>query len=162
MSALWDLSVREAGETSDTVVTLNRIGGTYPDATPGRELDLDVGFEGAVANESAGFRTRYETVRQLLDYTGLAAYGTDSLGVPWYTETLPTAATVDSHVVSLTPSSDLQNVSVRGMWALVTGGGDETTMGADLALSLSIFVLADIDDYADRDAVEAALGESFV
>ena len=157
MSTTWTLSLREAGNASDTTVVTNGLTGEVIEATPSREDTATLLFSGPVAGEPAA-RTRFETARQLLDYAHTGVRGVDDDGVPWYREKLPAAAPVDSQVVQLSPSADVAALSYEGVWAVVIGG-QATNLTYSPRLELDLFVLAEAGEYADRSAVESNLGE---
>ncbi|QLH82456.1 hypothetical protein [Halosimplex pelagicum] len=153
----WMLSLREADAGSDTDVVVNGTTGDIVEAVPGRQETATLLFSSPVDGEPAA-RQRFETARQLLEFAHTGARGRDDDGVPWYRERLPAAAPVDSQVVRLAPSVDVAAKSFRGVWAVVVGG-QAANQTFSPRLQLDLFVLADEDDYADRSAVEDALGE---
>jgi hypothetical protein len=115
------------------------------------------GANGAVfgaADETNAHIERYRQLREYLDWAGAVAFGRSLDRVPWYREQLPARANVSSEVVALEPSPDLED-RVPGLWALIVGGRDETTLpGADHRITLDVIVLAELDEYADHTAVE--------
>lgn len=153
----WTLSLRESGQSSDTDLTVNSLRGPIVEATPTNEDTAILDFSTELPNETAK-ATRYNTARQLLAYPNSGDRGLDEDRLAWFEETIPSEAPVDSQVVQLVPSSDLQAKSFRGVWAVVTGGRDRTRFGSNLVLELDLFVLAESSDYADRAAMETALG----
>lgn len=158
--ATWTLSMRESGQGSDTVVDVNSLRGSdvlevRRDDTQTVRLDFSYDVAGWTDN-----RTRFETARKLLAYAHTGARGVDDGGIPWYREKLPESAPVDSQVVELSPSSDLSDLSFRGVWAIVVGGQADAPLGVNPVLQLDLFVLSEDSDYADRSAVEIDLGES--
>lgn len=112
-------------------------------------------YSGTTATGS-GALARYVTARELLEYAGAVATGTDIDSVPYYREQLPTRATIDSALVGLVPSADLRATpDVRGVWGVVVGGEDGSREAlSSFELTLEVFILAEYDDYNGREAVE--------
>lgn len=144
------------------------IGGTIADAlvgqtptvTRGTEITLSVIFEPA---ERATFYTdRYHALLDYLDYANEAPVetGVTQTGRTWYKENT-TDAPVTSFVVGVDPSPDI--IDATGFWGIVTGGQDRSVPIAELRrLDLTLFVLAELDEFADRAAVETALSSGVI
>lgn len=97
--------------------------------------------------------TRYKDLRAYLYYADQAAYGTDIEGVPYFKEQ---HTWTDSLVVDLNPGPD--SVASKGAWGLIVGGDDETNQPSEQCiLSLDVFILAELSDYSDKDAVRSDL-----
>lgn len=163
-------------------IAANGLRGDMPEATRGATVSLTFGFghdlpldepTGATWGGESGFTwggeagstwagggvngsvNRYEAVRQLLDWANTAATGQDANGVPYYRTRVPGDASVDSLAVKLEPGEGIQ--SGIGLWGIVTGGDDPTTLAAANArLSLDVFVLAEADEFRDHAELEAA------
>lgn len=136
-----------------------------PTVQAGRTVTLDLWFDSAqdIATESVSGR-----YNRLLEYFAYQnedniLYGTSN-GVPYYRETLNSHWDVDSLVVPVEPGEDV--IDARGFWALVTGGDDTSKPVPDCRqvreVSVDVFVLATLDEYDSRDALEADLGTEVV
>jgi hypothetical protein len=122
----------------------------YGDAQWGTET-----YSGGSSGDS-GALTRYVAARELLEYAGAAATGTDIESVPYYREQLPARASIDSALVALVPSAGLQATpDVRGVWGVVVGGEDGSRAAlSSFEVTLEVFILAEYGDYDGRQAVE--------
>lgn len=127
-----------------------------PTWTWGEETSLRFKFE------ESDVETRYHALLEYVRDAGLATTTVyNTRGRARYEERLPAAATVSSLVVALEPGSDV--IDVDGVWALVTGGRDESRpVTGTRELSLRVVPLALRGTYADRQAVEDALGTGVV
>lgn len=168
--------VRPDNESETT--TLVGAGGTYGTRTTAPEdtswligrSRVD-GIEGEhptlMINETTTFRIvltphrlanhigRYEQLRDRIFYADeTVTTGTTYDGRPWFTE----RHNDESLVVKVQPGRD-RSLGTRGVWGIIKGGDDATSLPADLArLSVDILVLADIRDYPTREAVIDDLG----
>jgi hypothetical protein len=141
----WTLSLRESGQSSDTDVPVD-VRGTYLSREAGTEQTVPLTVEDTAD---------YETVRQLLRYTAVTDRGLDNRAVPWYSEFVPAESPVDSQVIRLAPDYG-SALALPGVWGLVVGGEDATTVGVPYRMELELWTVAPASDYADRAAVEAA------
>lgn len=98
---------------------------------------------------------RYEQLRDRLMYASdTVTTGTTYDGRPWFTE----RHNDESLVVKVQPGRD-RSLATRGVWGIIVGGDDATTLPGTLArLSVDILVLAELRDYPNREAVIADLG----
>lgn len=121
-----------------------------PPSSYGRAEEVSLPFRFANSNEAA-----YESLRDYLDYAGASATGETVTHVPWYREQLPGRASVDSEVVAIIPSTD---IDLPGLWGLIVGGEDQTNAPmTNHVIVLDLFVLAEFSEYADHAAVEQDL-----
>jgi len=75
-----------------------------------------------------------------------------------YTERIPSGADVDSLVVGIEPSAELQNNDVTGIWALVDGGTDErNTTLSEWQYTVDVTVLAELSEYSTLTDLENGL-----
>jgi len=120
--------------------------------------------------------TDYLTVQNLARFAEAHAnFGTGNNGRPWFSETLPSDAQVESVVAPLEPGAGLRTrfgSVVRGIWGIVDDlsiastpeGEDRHIMDVDLfALGYvdSAGGSSDPDFYASRSEVETALGQPY-
>lgn len=106
------------------------------------------------------FAETYDELLGYLDYLGdeIVRRGTTDRGVPWFRERLPDAAPVDTLVVPVEMGDDI--IDPRDMWAIIVGGEDISRPPSTYrSVDLDLFVLAPLDDYADREAVIDDLGD---
>ena len=152
-----------------------------PILTRGRELTLEFRFVEATETTTVGtkaystsysfsyggeqtqttqsFGETYDAVLEYLSYRGneLVRRGTTDRGVPWFRERLPSAAPVASLVVPVETGAEVPD---RDMWAIIIGGDDlSNPLAPHRRVELQLFVLAPLEEYADRDAVYADLGD---
>ena len=170
--ATWQIGLKY--RTGTVSVTADGKLGDYHELTRGRTVDFEFYF-GNSQPSSTGFNsggydengyggvishvTRYEQVRDLLTWpSAVKETRIDQQSIPWYYEDLPDSSDLATQVVSIQPTDESLG-ALRGVWGVVTGGEDLTRLvGSNADLRLSVFVLAEIDEYADHAAVEAALG----
>lgn len=140
-----------AGTDIDGVAT------TDPSEQRGEEMTLTCAFD--VNSESGTARdTRYDAVKDYLAYAHTVTWGVDEPGDVWFRLKTNSNDPADSHVVKVEPGPD---VDVNAFWGLVIGGDPQTDgPWSTKLLELDVVYLAPLSDYADRDAVETALGES--
>ena len=140
--------------TSEKKVAVDAIEAPAATLTRGEHATIRVAFDRRSA-EDEGFQQRYRTVLDLIEYNGERASTADTSyqGVPWYREHPPDGAPIDSFVISIDPEDE--SGETRGFWAIVLGGGDESTAGADVRIvSLELFVLGLTEEYGDRGELE--------
>lgn len=134
--------------------------GQTPTVTRGTEVTLSLIFE--PAERATPYTDRYHTLLEYLDFANEAPVetGVTQTGRTWYKEET-TDAPVPSFVVGVEPSADV--IDVTGFWGIVTGGQDRSVPIAELRrLDVTLFVLAELDEFADRAAVETALASSIL
>jgi len=103
-------------------------------------------------------QSEFNTLRSLADYAGQYAPIASVNGVQNYLSQLPTRATVNSLLVGIEPSTDLQNQGINGVWGLVDQGEDARNQPLSThAYTLEVRVLAEYSEYADHNAVQADL-----
>jgi hypothetical protein len=75
-----------------------------------------------------------------------------------YNELLPDTATINSLLVSVEPSSDLQNKTVNGYWGLINNITDSRNRPlSNKQVTMDIAILAPFDEYSDRTSVQTDL-----
>lgn len=141
-------------------ITAEGLVGVTPTLIRGSTPTLTFEFKSAPwTSVSASYTARYRDARAYIDYANESTVrrGTTSRGVPWYREYLPSRADVGSLAVPIEPAADTE---ISGIWGLVVGGEDQSQPStARRVLDIEVFVLAERDEYADRDALAADLGE---
>jgi len=71
-----------------------------------------------------------------------------------YTLQLPSNSSIDSLLVGIQPSQDLQDKNVEGLWGLITGGTDNRNNAlTNYDYELEVWKLADYNEYSDTTAV---------
>jgi hypothetical protein len=121
---------------------------------------IQYGFNYEGPESKRPFRVAYESILDYLRYSGdeVVRYGTGDRGVPWFRERLPAAAPVDSLVVPVEAPRDI--TEDRSLWAIIVDGEDTSNpLSANRRIDMTLFVLAERSEYADRDAVEAAFAD---
>lgn len=115
------------------------------------------GSNGFTYDRSLKYKTAQERYNRLKDYLNYAGYATTSrtLGSAYYTEPFDFANTsVDSLLVPIRPHGDINQA--RGVWGVITGGDDSTEIfGAIARIDLTVFVLAEYEDYTSENEVRA-------
>lgn len=123
--------------------------GDYLETTPGSSQSLPLNLS---VDPNTSDIDRYRYLIDLIDASGGASVTLDRDGVAAYTETLRPNAEVNTLLVEVTPNGIAE---MDGVWAVVTGGSDDTEIiGAQAILEIEITVLARHGEYADRTAVE--------
>lgn len=128
--------------------------------TAAQQYSLQYSFNYADQETIDATRSHYLQILDYLDYQGetVVRYGTTDRGKPWFRERVPTDASVDSLVVSVDAPDDVQED--RSMWAIVLSGVDQSSvLSTSRRVDLTLFVLAELDEYADRAAVVDDLGD---
>ena len=168
-----DVSLTVAGIVADGFE------GSTPELTRGEVTTFDLGFwshadvGGGVYGESlygegiyggTTFAGRYRALREYLEFATPKHVRTGSEGNVWYRERVPEAAPIDSFVVDIDPGEDV--IDFDGIWGVVVGGSDPSrpvSKDAGLRrLSLDVYVLAELNEYEDREDVEDAFGSPVI
>lgn len=146
-------------ENSWTIAGTHVDGVETTDPSPQRGGELTLACEFDERSEAAtGRDERYDAIKDYLAYAHTVRHGVDAEGEVWFRLDTNTNDPVESHVVSVDPGED---VDVEGFWGLVVGGDPQSDGPWDVKpLDLELVYIAPLSDYADRDAVESALGES--
>lgn len=148
--------------TVDGIVT-DGLASSTPDLTRGQEISLPLVFHAARSVADSPFDERYRDLRAYLEFANGAPlqFGVTNEGVPWFRERLPARASVDTLVVPIEPGADV--IDASGVWGLVVGGADSSEPVADLRqLDVDVFVLAERDEYVDKQAVRDDLGSAVI
>lgn len=155
---------------SDPVVAEGELS-NYPNTTIGEEVTFEFYIReseiddygtaaygdvyGTVYSDELTYQTAEERYNRLKEYLRYAGYANVSrtIGSAYFTEPFDlTNATVDSLLVPIYPHTDIQEA--RGVWGVITGGSDSTEVfGALARVDLTVFVLAEYDDYDSETAV---------
>jgi hypothetical protein len=133
---------------------------TQTSFTAAQQYSVQYSFSYADQETVEANRSHYLQILDYLEYEGDAVvrYGTTDRGEPWFRERLPTDAPVDSLVVPVDAPDDVQED--RSMWAIVLSGVDQSSvLSTSRRVDLTLFVLAELDEYADRAAVVDDLGD---
>lgn len=101
-----------------------------------------------------GFNTLY----QYSEWAGKFARFESLNGIEKYRNQIPTGEPVESLVIGINPSADLDNKDLTGIWGLVNSLTDlrENPLTTN-RLRIELTVLAEYSDYADHTALEADL-----
>lgn len=138
--------------SADGAVTADALlGDGRPSLTRGSEPTLRFRFADTGASGVAA-ETRYETLRSYQDYVSAVYPYQGYDGTAYYHE-----ATSDgrSLLMSFDPAT---GVDYPGFWGVLTDVTDASNApGSARRLELTVLVLAELDEYADRNAVETAL-----
>ncbi|GGL55191.1 hypothetical protein [Halocalculus aciditolerans] len=145
----------DASWTVGGIVTDGLVGST-PVVSPGGTRSLTFHFHEFLTDAVDDYRVRYQDLREYIEWTAgdpVRTWVSDG-GDPSYRERVPAGASFDTFVVAVDPGAD---VEAEGFWGVVTGGSDDSRPPAsERTLSLDVFVLAPLDEYADDEAVETA------
>jgi hypothetical protein len=148
--------------TVDGIIT-DGLASSTPDLTRGQEVTFPFVFHATRTVADAAFDERYRDLRAYLEFANGAPlqYGVTNEGVPWFREHIPERAAVDSLVVPIEPGGDV--IDAPGVWGLVVGGADGSEPVANLRqLDVDVFVLAERDEYVDKQAVRDDLGSPVI
>jgi len=108
-------------------------------------------------SDPAGHVDRYEEVREYSRWAGRYAMNEAIDGTPRYSEHTPSSASVDSIVVKLSPSDQVERTD--GLWVILDDVKDQTRFIRDTArIQIRFTVLARADQYDTRTDVQNALG----
>jgi hypothetical protein len=120
-----------------------------PTRTRGRQFTLELLF---LPPDHA----EYESLVERLAFVDPVFTGRNNNGVPWVDERLPARAPVDSQILKVVPGAAVQ---IEPFWAVLAGGQDNSRpRRGNKTVSVDVVFLADGDEYADRAAVQDALG----
>jgi len=129
----------------------------YPDITIGEENSFTFYIKGTSRFQDA--ETRYDRVKDLERYAGYPTVERTLSGA-YYSEDSYPLSTRDSLLVSIEPGDGVDEA--RGVWGIVQSIDDSTEIfGAVARIDMSVLVLAEFDDFADRSAVEAEYKADF-
>lgn len=160
MTTYWDIGTDDATAPNQRADAL--VGGEpIPTPTRGGDINLEYIFE--TGGQTTGYKTRYENVRQYLDYAGAISVEETANYEPAIFENVPSSASKPSVIVDFVPSSGVSG-DISGLWGAITGGEDisPSVPSGVRALSLDVVYLGELSDYADRQAVKEDLETSIV
>ena len=151
-------------DRSDGGIVVNgETSGSTPSYTRGDRGDLNFAlwYDPSIDTDPSGHVDRYEKLREYGDFAGSMNVNRSANGIPHYTERVPASAPVDTLVLDFVPGADVD--ATPGFWAIVRSVDDPTRYPQDTArLNMSVTVLAELGEYADRTALEAELREGVV
>lgn len=104
----------------------------------------------------SGSETRYESVRDYLDYAGTTRHGIQADGTPWFQENLPSSASVNQQVVSFEPDAGVPKL--QGFWGAIDAGTDLSGKPGGLAIEIEFTVLALLHEYGSYTAIKNDIG----
>lgn len=119
-----------------------------PEYTVGEETTFDLVFDSR--SRIPHQIERYDQLRDRGMYANSESVITDTAfdGTPWFAESHP----YETLLVDVEPGRDLAHV--RGVWGILTGVEDDSEIPEQHArVSVTVFVLADRDEYETRYAV---------
>ncbi|MXV62082.1 hypothetical protein GS429_08410 [Natronorubrum sp. JWXQ-INN-674] len=106
----------------------------------------------------------FRAVRDRLTFASASINtGTTDRGVPWVRERLPDHAPVESQIILVKPADEESDADP--FWAAVIGGDDFSRPASKRnarELELELFVIADGDEYDDREELLDELGSSVI
>ena len=149
--------------TDGGIVVNGETSGSTPSYTRGDRADLNFAFwyDPSIDADPSGHIDRYRQLREYGDFAGSMTVNRSSNGVPHYTERVPTSAAVDTLVLDFVPGADV--TATNGFWGIVRSMDDPTRYPNDTCrLDLTVVMLAELDEYADRTTLEDALREGVV
>lgn len=155
MTQRWTIGTDRA---DGGIVANGEVSGSTPELTRGERTTLTFAFwyDSAVDADPSAHIQRYEDLRAYSEYAGSMTTARGIDGKPYFTERIPASAPVDSLVLDFVPGSDYE--AFPTVWGIVRDVTDETRFVQDVArLEVSIVVLGDGADYADRAAVKSDL-----
>jgi hypothetical protein len=143
----------------DATTVVDGVLSPVPPRTLGETITYRLRF--APNNRPTSHTDRYLAVRAYERYAGRASWGATHEGAVWYQERLPSGAPVNSNVVQIAPASTPPSDVFEGVWGLIEDIEEvENRLPNRLVLDVGLVYLGDADEYADRSAVESALGTS--
>lgn len=140
-----------------TEITFNGDESDYPDITIGEENSFQFYIQNTAGGQTAS--TRYNQVKEFEKYAGYAEVSKTLTGAYYSEPKTFQFAPITSLLVSIEP----QNVDkAKSVWGILQTIDDNTEIfNAVARVDLSVFVLAEYDDFADRNAVEAEYKADF-
>lgn len=120
----------------------------HPNITIGETARFDFVFQQSGVGAHV---ERYEQLRDRIMYASdTVTTGRTYDGSPWFRE----RHNKESLVVKVEPGPDIE-AAARGIWGIIEGGNDRTNLAQVSAeISVEIFVLAELDQYATREEVK--------
>lgn len=143
-------------ETASGLILVSSVLGELDARVPGREIQPRLWF----APEPSAASSMTERWQAVEDYIAAAnettiRTGRRADGTPYYREETTGFPAVDSFLVSLTPESG----GSTGVWAVITGGRDQSTVTRDrLQWELSLVVLT-ADSGESRSTIESTYSD---
>jgi hypothetical protein len=141
----------------DINVVANGATGGYPDITIGETTTFSLLLKDPqkvtpdVAIEKA--EEGYDTLKNFEKYAGYAQTGRTIDSVFYSEPDIFPLSPIDSLLVSVEPGDDIDEA--RAIWGVVESINDTTEVfGAVARIELEVFVVAEFDDYADKQAVQ--------
>ena len=118
--------------------------------------------DGTVFGNASDIVSTYRTVRERLEFAdAVVRRGRSIEPVPYVRERVPDRAPIDSQIVLIKPSDDIN--SIDPFWAAVVGGTDESSNEFGVRrLTLELFVLADGSRYGSRSELEDDLASEVI
>jgi hypothetical protein len=143
-----EVSILVRVETIATAGSTGETGGTF-----GTSSGFTYGGSGGALYGSLENSEPAAALEPYAELAGRVATGVDIDGKPYYREQLPSSASIDSLLLGVKPP---QGSSEAGFWGVLTGASDESPRSfAIRKFDLSVFMLGQYGDYADRADVEA-------
>lgn len=93
---------------------------------------------------------RFRELRQYIDYIGSHPVVETLGGETYVREYLSEDAPVDSNVVLIRPGDDI--VDIPSFWAAILDGDDTSEQPGKMRISLSVVILAEGDEYNDKES----------
>jgi len=158
-TATFTFKFLEGGESSTLIV---ESGETYTVNSGDTEIYsyVNVKEDGTVNVEEGGTLNttggdNRESLQQYADHAGDFTSVTTLNNVEKFREQLPSTASVDSILLGIEPSQDLQESGIVGKWGLVTAGSDERNSAlTNNQYQIEIRIVAEYSEFADHSAVE--------
>lgn len=144
-------------------IVVDGLSGPTPTFTRGQSVPLTLIFEPIRSVAADDYDVRYRALREYLGYANGASIskGITNSGKPYFHEEVSPDAPIDSFVLPIEPGADV--IDAVGFWALLLNGEDKSEPVADQRrLKFNVFVLAERDEYADKQAIVDDLGSPVI
>ena len=146
---MTDISWQIDTKSNGSLTLPGSVGDTMPVFRIGAETEITL----LADDDLSGFNILREYVRYSNGST--MNTGLDIRGKPWYYESIHPKSDFESAIVKLEPGTDVGDM--RSWWGVITEASFVTnTVGTDKRIVLTIFVLAEGEEYNDRVFVEDA------
>lgn len=107
---------------------------------------------------NAGTITGYDTLLEYDEFAGKYSLSETLNSEQRYKERLPTGINIDSLVLEITPSPDLQSEHIEGIWGIIENVSDDRPSALSInRITVEVQILAELEQYTDHTAVENAL-----
>lgn len=155
-------SVTIAGTNAYDTITVES-GGTLTITGTGNVYTGEVANNGTIDNQgtlviNSSFKGSFENVIQYGDYAGKTTTVELLSGEHRYREFVSASPDIDSLLVGIEPSNDLQNKDITGVWGVISGVSDPRGPALNThRYTITITILAEYSEFSDHNSAETTL-----